>query len=108
LLVEKVRRMRDVSAGELNGGWCDVMGEHAAGKQVCHHPTVLAMHAEGRGWTMCGDANIRSKFFGRCIELSPLGTIEVRWLEHHVQEWWKSADISSGGVTETVYCLIAG
>jgi hypothetical protein len=33
---------------------------------------------------MCGDVNIKSKFFGRCIELSPLGTIEARFSDGEV------------------------
>ena len=45
--------------------------------QVCHHPTILAMHCEGRGWAMAGDCNLKSKFLGRCIEIKPLGCLQV-------------------------------
>jgi hypothetical protein len=49
---------------------------------------------------MCGDVNIKSKFFGRCIELSPLGTIEARFSDGEVVRWSK--------VTTTINNLIIG
>jgi hypothetical protein len=38
-----------------------------------HHPTVIAAVAEGRRWRYEGDADVKSKFWGRSIELRPEG-----------------------------------
>jgi hypothetical protein len=46
-------------------------------EKVVHHPTVLAAHCEGSGWTLDGDLEAKSKFWGRCIELRPFGRLEV-------------------------------
>ena len=42
-----------------------------------HHPTIIAAVAEGAGWTMQGDAEVKSKFWGRSIELIPEGVLQV-------------------------------
>ena len=42
-----------------------------------HHPTVLSIHAEGQGWTLEGDADMRSRFWGRSIEVVPVGVLEI-------------------------------
>ena len=51
-------------------------------EKVVHHPTVLAAHVEGLGWKADADLEVKSKFWGRCIELKPVGHIQVRhpWL----------------------------
>jgi len=43
-------------------------------EKVVHHPTVIAAVAEGRRWRYEGDADVKSKFWGRSIELRPEGT----------------------------------
>lgn len=43
--------------------------------QVVHHPTVIAAVAEGRRWRFEGDADVKSKFWGRSIELRPEGEV---------------------------------
>lgn len=47
-------------------------------EKVVHHPTVLAAHVEGMGWTADADLEVKSKFWGRCIELKPVAYIQVR------------------------------
>ena len=42
-------------------------------EKVIHHPTVIAAHCEGRKWVFEGDADVKSKFWGRSIELHPEG-----------------------------------
>lgn len=42
-------------------------------EKVVHHPTVIAGHAEARRWTLDADSDLRSKFWGRSIELQPVG-----------------------------------
>jgi len=48
-------------------------------EKVVHHPTVVAAAAEGRGWSFSGDADVRSKFWGRSIELTPAGLLTLRF-----------------------------
>jgi hypothetical protein len=42
-------------------------------EKVVHHPTIIAAVAEGRRWRYEGDAEVKSKFWGRSIELRPEG-----------------------------------
>lgn len=42
---------------------------------MVHHPTVIAAVAEGRRWRFEGDADVKSKFWGRSIELRPEGEV---------------------------------
>jgi hypothetical protein len=42
-------------------------------EKVSHHPTVIAARAEGRAWVFEGDADVKSRFWGRSIELKPEG-----------------------------------
>lgn len=69
-------------------------------EKVVHHPTILAGHAEGRAWTLAADLEAKSKFWGRCIELKPLGRIEVRFADGEVITWNK--------VVTTINNLIMG
>lgn len=46
-------------------------------EKVVHHPTIIAAIAEGAGWTLQGDAEVKSKFWGRSIELIPEGVLTV-------------------------------
>lgn len=48
-------------------------------EKVVHHPTVLAAHCEGSVWDLDADLEVKSKFWGRCIELKPFGQLEVRF-----------------------------
>ena len=44
-------------------------------EKVVHHPTIIAGHAEGAGWTLDADAELRSKFWGRSMDLIPVGEL---------------------------------
>ena len=57
--------------------------------QVIHHPTVIAAHSEGEHWTFSGDAEVRSKFWGRSIELIPVGLIRLRFDDGDEYSWQK-------------------
>lgn len=69
-------------------------------EKVVHHPTVLVMHAEGRHWTFDSDAEVRSKFWGRSIELRPEGVQRVAFDDGDVYVWNK--------VTTSINNLILG
>lgn len=57
--------------------------------QVVHHPTVLAAYGEGRSWTFEGDAEVKSKFWGRSIELTPVGLLKLTFKDGDEYTWNK-------------------
>lgn len=69
-------------------------------EKVSHHPTLIACHSEGKGWKFWGDSNLRSKFWGRSIQLDPLGTLTLEFDDGEIFQWSK--------VTTTIYNLILG
>lgn len=58
-------------------------------KQVSHHPTVVACHCQGRGWKFWADSNIRSKFWGRSIQLDPVGVLTLEFDDGEIFQWSK-------------------
>lgn len=68
-------------------------------EKVSHHPTIIAAHAVGgwRGggasgnnkWTYQGDAEIKSKFWGRSIELKPEGVLRLDFEDGDSYSWHK-------------------
>ena len=69
-------------------------------EKVVHHPTVIAAAAEGRGWRFEGDADVRSKFWGRSIELTPVGILTLTFDDGEAYTWSK--------VTTSISNLIIG
>ncbi|XP_062074072.1 oxysterol-binding protein-related protein 2A [Humulus lupulus] len=69
-------------------------------EKVSHHPTLIACHCEGRGWKFWGDSNLRTKFWGRSIQLDPVGVLTVEFDDGEVFQWSK--------VTTSIYNLILG
>ncbi|KAI3792331.1 hypothetical protein L2E82_06207 [Cichorium intybus] len=69
-------------------------------EKVSHHPTLIACHCEGRGWKFWGDSNIRTKFWGRSIQLDPVGLLTLEFDDGEVFHWSK--------VTTSIYNLILG
>ena len=57
--------------------------------QVVHHPTIVAMHGEGESWTYTADADVRAKFWGRSVELIPVGLIRLKFDDGDEYEWTK-------------------
>ncbi|CAH8390316.1 unnamed protein product [Eruca vesicaria subsp. sativa] len=47
-------------------------------EKVSHHPTVIASHCEGKGWKFWCDTNLRSRFWGRSIQVEPVDSV-VQW-----------------------------
>ncbi|XP_011081217.1 oxysterol-binding protein-related protein 2A [Sesamum indicum] len=69
-------------------------------EKVSHHPTVIACHCEGKGWKFWGDTNLKSKFWGRSIQLDPVGTLNLEFDDGEIFQWSK--------VTTSIYNLILG
>uniref|UniRef100_A0A5B7BVZ5 Putative OSBP(Oxysterol binding protein)-related protein 2A isoform 4 n=1 Tax=Davidia involucrata TaxID=16924 RepID=A0A5B7BVZ5_DAVIN len=75
-------------------------GIHFFSEKVSHHPTLIACHCEGKGWKFWGDSNLRTKFWGRSIQLDPVGILTVEFEDGEIFQWNK--------VTTTIYNLILG
>ncbi|KAF8404160.1 hypothetical protein HHK36_009040 [Tetracentron sinense] len=69
-------------------------------EKVSHHPMIVACHCEGRGWKFWGDSNLKSKFWGRSIQLDPIGVLTLEFDDGEVFQWSK--------VTTSIYNLILG
>jgi hypothetical protein len=69
-------------------------------EKVSHHPVIVACHCEGRGWKFWGDSNLKSKFWGRSIQLDPVGVLTLEFDDGEVLQWSK--------VTTSIYNLILG
>ncbi|KAK4557901.1 hypothetical protein RGQ29_007595 [Quercus rubra] len=69
-------------------------------EKVSHHPTLIACHCDGRGWKFWCDSNLRTKFWGRSIQLDPVGVLTLEFDDGEIFQWSK--------VTTTIYNLILG
>nr|XP_015876615.2 oxysterol-binding protein-related protein 2A isoform X1 [Ziziphus jujuba var. spinosa]XP_048320487.1 oxysterol-binding protein-related protein 2A isoform X1 [Ziziphus jujuba var. spinosa] len=69
-------------------------------EKVSHHPTLIACHCEGRGWKFWGDSNLHTKFWGRSIQLDPVGVLNLEFDDGEIFQWSK--------VTTSIYNLIIG
>lgn len=68
--------------------------------QVSHHPMVVACHCEGRGWKFWADSNLKGKFWGRSIQLDPVGVLTLQFEDGETFQWSK--------VTTSIYNIILG
>jgi hypothetical protein len=50
---------------------------------------IVACHCEGRGWKFWGDSNLKSKFWGRSIQLDPIGVLTLEFDDGEVFHWSK-------------------
>ncbi|XP_042451894.1 oxysterol-binding protein-related protein 1D-like [Zingiber officinale] len=69
-------------------------------EKVSHHPMVVACHCEGRGWKFWGDSNLKGKFWGRSIQLDPIGILTLQFEDGETFQWSK--------VTTSIYNIIIG
>lgn len=69
-------------------------------EKVSHHPMTIACHCRGRGWVFWGDSTLKSRFWGRSIQLDPVGILTLEFDDGEVFQWSK--------VTTTIYNLILG
>lgn len=68
--------------------------------QVSHHPMIVACHCDGRGWKFWGDSNLKGKFWGRSIQLDPVGVLTLQFEDGETFQWSK--------VTTSIYNIILG
>nr|ABB43279.1 oxysterol-binding related protein 1 [Petunia integrifolia] len=73
-------------------------------EKVSHHPMILACHCEGRGWKFWGDVNLKSKFWGRSIQLDPAGVLTLEFDDGEVFQWSKVATSIYNIILGKLYC----
>ncbi|XP_052311337.1 oxysterol-binding protein-related protein 1B-like [Populus trichocarpa] len=61
---------------------------------------VVACHCEGRGWKFWADSNLKGKFWGRSIQLDPVGVLTLQFEDGETFQWSK--------VTTSIYNIILG
>ncbi|ONK77662.1 uncharacterized protein A4U43_C02F9150, partial [Asparagus officinalis] len=69
-------------------------------EKVSHHPMIVACHCDGRGWKFWGDSNLKGKFWGRSIQLDPVGILTLQFDDGEMFQWSK--------VTTSIYNIILG
>eukprot|EP00850_Spirogloea_muscicola_P023415 SM000354S13410 [mRNA] locus=s354:37052:41462:- [translate_table: standard] len=69
-------------------------------EKVSHHPTIVACACQGVEWKFWGDCNLKSKFWGRSIQLDPVGVLTLEFIDGERFEWSK--------VTTSIYNIILG
>ncbi|KAH7294562.1 hypothetical protein KP509_27G007500 [Ceratopteris richardii] len=69
-------------------------------EKVSHHPMIVACHCDGNGWKFWGDSTVKSKFWGRSIQLDPVGILTLEFEDGETFQWSK--------VTTSIYNLIIG
>ncbi|EGF84448.1 hypothetical protein BATDEDRAFT_9025 [Batrachochytrium dendrobatidis JAM81] len=69
-------------------------------EQVCHHPPISACFCESPDYVFWTESNVKSKFWGKSLELHPLGNCHVSLPKYQHYSWKK--------VTTCVNNLIVG
>tara|TARA_B100000674_G_scaffold63562_1_gene44087 strand:- start:231 stop:2456 length:2226 start_codon:yes stop_codon:yes gene_type:complete len=75
--------------GETYEYACPEEGWRYFSEKVWHHPTIAAGYAEGRGWTYKAAGELKAKFWGRSLELQPVGWIHVEFADGEKMKWNK-------------------
>ncbi|GAB2280555.1 Oxysterol-binding protein- protein 1D [Dionaea muscipula] len=86
--------------GETYEADCPDKGLRFFSEKVSHHPMVVACHCEGRRWKFWGDSTLKGKFWGRSIQLDPVGVLTLQFEDGETFQW--------GKVTTSIYNIIIG
>ncbi|KAI9445412.1 Oxysterol-binding protein-domain-containing protein [Lactarius indigo] len=71
-------------------------------EKVSHHPVVMAYHAEGEGWELYATSAGKTKFWGKSLEIIPLGVNHVKIGGDHYQ-WRKPSSFMRNLMMGTKY-----
>ncbi|KAI0307610.1 hypothetical protein B0F90DRAFT_33395 [Multifurca ochricompacta] len=71
-------------------------------EKVSHHPVVMAYHAEGEGWELYATSSGKTKFWGKSLEIIPLGANNVKIGTDHYQ-WTKPSSFMRNLMMGTKY-----
>ncbi|KAI9512618.1 Oxysterol-binding protein-domain-containing protein [Russula earlei] len=71
-------------------------------EKVSHNPVIMAYHAEGEGWELYATSSGKTKFWGKSLEIIPLGTTHVKIGTDHYQ-WTKPSSFMRNLMMGTKY-----
>ncbi|KZP32327.1 hypothetical protein FIBSPDRAFT_812623 [Athelia psychrophila] len=71
-------------------------------EKVQHNPFVMAYHAEGEGWELYATNSGKTKFWGKSLEVIPLGATHLKIDEDHF-EWNKPSSFMRNLMVGTKY-----
>lgn len=71
-------------------------------EKVSHNPVIMAYHAQGDGWELWASSAGRTKFWGKSLEIIPIGTIHVKIGSDHYQ-WRKPSSFMRNLMMGTKY-----
>lgn len=77
------------------------LGWRAVSEQVSHHPPMVAQHCEGKEWICWQEFTMTSKFRGKYLQVTPLGTAHLIFNKSGNHYTWRK-------VTTTVHNIIVG
>ncbi|KAJ3321033.1 hypothetical protein HDV06_004692 [Boothiomyces sp. JEL0866] len=77
-------------------------------EQVCHHPPISACYCESPDYSFWTEVNVKSKFWGKSLELHPLGNCHVSLPVYNEKGECQSEHYSWKKVTTCVNNLILG
>jgi len=78
----------------------DDMGWKFVAEQVSHHPPVGVGHCEAKDWELWFDSRFKNKFWGKSIEIHPLGRSHLTFKDGETFTWKK--------VTTCVHNIMSG
>ncbi|KII93353.1 hypothetical protein PLICRDRAFT_151971 [Plicaturopsis crispa FD-325 SS-3] len=71
-------------------------------EKVVHNPVVMAYHAEGPGWELNATSSGKTKFWGKSLEIIPLGVTRLT-IGNDVFEWRKPSSFMRNLMVGTKY-----
>lgn len=75
---------------------------HFIAEKVQHQPLVMAYHAHGQGWELGGTSSGKTKFWGKSLEIIPVGAIRVK-IHDEEYEWRKPSSFMRNLMMGTKY-----
>ncbi|RWS12708.1 hypothetical protein B4U79_11050 [Dinothrombium tinctorium] len=79
----------------------DDLGWRSIAEQVSHHPPMLGIHCEGKGWIYWAEFGMSSKFRGKYLQIHPIDISHLEFPEFGYHYTWRN-------VTTTVHNIIVG
>lgn len=79
----------------------DDLGWRSISEQVSHHPPMVAQFCEGKEWRCWQEFTMTSKFRGKYLQVTPMGTAHVEFVSSRNRYSWRK-------VTTTVHNIIVG
>ncbi|KAG1755070.1 Oxysterol-binding protein-domain-containing protein [Suillus paluster] len=71
-------------------------------EKVSHNPVIIAYHAEGQGWELNATSAGKTKFWGKSLEIIPLGTTRLK-IGNEEYEWNKPSSFMRNLMMGTKY-----